>query len=72
MDGEQVSIIGRADNQFISGGENIHCEEIEIVLNQLPEVKQTFVVPVKDSEFGFRPVAIVDCDERLKSGLQSN
>ncbi|WP_454441846.1 o-succinylbenzoate--CoA ligase [Vibrio bathopelagicus] len=62
-DGEQVSIIGRADNQFISGGENIHCEEIEIVLNQLPEVKQAFVVPVKDSEFGFRPVAIVDCDE---------
>ncbi|WP_210473113.1 o-succinylbenzoate--CoA ligase [Vibrio crassostreae] len=62
-DGEQVSIIGRADNQFISGGENIHCEEIERALNQLPEVKQAFIVPVKDSEFGFRPVAIVDCDE---------
>ncbi|ARP38805.1 o-succinylbenzoate--CoA ligase [Vibrio syngnathi] len=62
-DGEQVSIIGRADNQFISGGENIHCEEIEQALNQLPEVKQAFVVPVEDSEFGFRPIAIVDCDE---------
>ncbi|WP_286296718.1 o-succinylbenzoate--CoA ligase [Vibrio apostichopi] len=62
-DGEQVSIIGRADNQFISGGENIHCEEIERALNQLPEVKQAFVVPVEDSEFGFRPIAIVDCDE---------
>ncbi|WP_146449176.1 o-succinylbenzoate--CoA ligase [Vibrio kanaloae] len=62
-DGEQVSIIGRADNQFISGGENIHCEEIERALNQLPEVKQAFVVPVEDSEFGFRPVAIVDSDE---------
>ncbi|WP_139685519.1 o-succinylbenzoate--CoA ligase [Vibrio tasmaniensis] len=61
--GEQVSIIGRADNQFISGGENIHCEEIEQALNQLPEVKQAFVVPVEDSEFGFRPIAIVDCDE---------
>ncbi|MFA0113099.1 o-succinylbenzoate--CoA ligase [Vibrio sp. 10N.261.46.E11] len=60
-DGEQVSIIGRADNQFISGGENIHCEEIERALNQLPEVKQAFIVPVEDSEFGFRPVAIVDC-----------
>ncbi|MCG9543193.1 o-succinylbenzoate--CoA ligase [Vibrio sp. Isolate33] len=62
-DGEQVSIIGRADNQFISGGENIHCEEIERALNQLPEVKQAFIVPVEDSEFGFRPLAIVDCDE---------
>ena len=62
-DGEQVSIIGRADNQFISGGENIHCEEIERALNQLPEVKQAFIVPVEDREFGFRPVAIVDCDQ---------
>ena len=61
--GEQVSIIGRADNQFISGGENIHCEEIERALNQLPEVKQAFIVPVEDREFGFRPVAIVDCDQ---------
>ncbi|CAK1698562.1 o-succinylbenzoate--CoA ligase [Vibrio crassostreae] len=64
-DGVQVSIIGRADNQFISGGENIHCEEIESALNQLPEVKQAFIVPIEDSEFGFRPVAIVDCDEVL-------
>ncbi|MEG3222791.1 o-succinylbenzoate--CoA ligase [Vibrio gigantis] len=62
-DGEQVSIIGRADNQFISGGENIHCEEIERALSQLPEVKQAFIIPVEDSEFGFRPVAIIDCDE---------
>lgn len=62
-DGEQVSIIGRADNQFISGGENIHCEEIERALSQLPEIKQAFIIPVEDSEFGFRPVAIIDCDE---------
>ncbi|MEZ8716944.1 o-succinylbenzoate--CoA ligase [Vibrio splendidus] len=60
-DGEQVSIIGRADNQFISGGENIHCEEIERALNQLSEVNQSFIVPIEDDEFGFRPVAIVDC-----------
>ncbi|MEZ8222783.1 o-succinylbenzoate--CoA ligase [Vibrio splendidus] len=61
--GEQVSIIGRADNQFISGGENIHCEEIERALNQLSEVNQSFIVPIEDDEFGFRPVAIVDCTD---------
>ncbi|MDP2491252.1 o-succinylbenzoate--CoA ligase [Vibrio splendidus] len=61
--GEQVSIIGRADNQFISGGENIHCEEIERALNQLSEVNQAFIVPIEDDEFGFRPVAIVDCTD---------
>ncbi|PMG98873.1 o-succinylbenzoate--CoA ligase [Vibrio lentus] len=61
--GEQVSIIGRVDNQFISGGENIHCEEIERVLNQLSEINQAFIVPIEDDEFGFRPAAIVDCAE---------
>lgn len=29
----------------------------------MSSVKQAFVVPVEDSEFGFRPVAIVDSDE---------
>ncbi|MEZ8632906.1 o-succinylbenzoate--CoA ligase [Vibrio lentus] len=62
-DGEQVSIIGRADNQFISGGENIHCEEIERALNQLSLINQAFIVPIEDDEFGFRPVAIVDCTD---------
>ena len=61
--GDQISIIGRADNQFISGGENIHCEEIEQALNQLSAVRMAMIIPVEDNEFGFRPVAIIDCDE---------
>lgn len=60
---DQLLIIGRADNQFISGGENIHCEEIEQALSQLSGINQAIVVPVEDREFGFRPVAIVDCTE---------
>ena len=60
---DQLKVIGRADNQFISGGENIHCEEIERALNQMVGVKQSFIIPVEDTEFGFRPVAIIDCDE---------
>lgn len=62
-EGERVTIIGRADNQFISGGENIHCEEIESALNKHPEIRQAFVIPVDDKEFGQRPVAIVECDK---------
>ncbi|OBS93679.1 o-succinylbenzoate--CoA ligase [Vibrio tasmaniensis] len=62
-DSEQVAIIGRADNQFISGGENIHCEEIERALNQLSLINQAFIVPIEDDEFGSRPVAIVDCTD---------
>ena len=60
---DQLLIIGRADNQFISGGENIHCEEIEQALSKLSGINQAIVVPVEDREFGFRPVAIVDCFE---------
>ncbi|KGY07353.1 o-succinylbenzoate--CoA ligase [Vibrio sinaloensis] len=58
--GGELKIIGRADNLFISGGENIHCEEIEAVLNEFAGVKQAIVIPVADEEFGFRPVAILD------------
>ena len=52
-------IKGRADNQFISGGENIHCEEIETVLNQMPGITQSIVVPIAEEEFGQRPVAVL-------------
>ena len=57
--GDELRIIGRADNQFISGGENIHCEEIEQVLNRHPMLDFALVVPVADREFGHRPVAVI-------------
>jgi len=57
--GDELLIIGRADNLFISGGENIHCEEIESVLNQHPDVQMAMVIPVEDHEFGARPVVVV-------------
>ena len=58
--GDELKIIGREDNQFISGGENIHCEEVEAALNAIPEIKQSVVIPIKDEDFGQRPVAVVD------------
>ncbi|WGW01352.1 o-succinylbenzoate--CoA ligase [Vibrio sp. YMD68] len=58
----ELRVIGRVDNQFISGGENIHCEQIEAELNRHPVVNQAFVVPVTDKEFGHRPVAMIDAD----------
>ena len=59
LDNELV-IQGRLDNMFISGGENIQPEEIEKVIAQSDLVKQVFVLPQHDEEFGHRPVAIVE------------
>ncbi|MGC9423335.1 o-succinylbenzoate--CoA ligase [Vibrio sp.] len=55
----ELVIIGRADNQFISGGENIHCEEIEAILNRHPAIQQAIIVPVADEIFGARPLAMI-------------
>ncbi len=63
--GDELKIIGRVDNQFISGGENIHCEEIEAALCQVPNIKQAVVVPVEDSEYGHRPVAVIVSETQL-------
>lgn len=68
VDGE-LRITGRADNQFISGGENIHCEEIEAVLNRHPDIRQSMVIPVHSPEYGARPIALIDSPSDL-SALQ--
>ena len=58
-DDGRLVIAGRIDQMFISGGENIHPEEIERVLLAFPNVAQTLVVPVPDSAYGERPVAFI-------------
>jgi O-succinylbenzoic acid--CoA ligase len=44
---------------FISGGENIHPEEIEREILRLPGMLEAIVVPVPDPEFGARPAAFL-------------
>ncbi|USE34443.1 o-succinylbenzoate--CoA ligase [Endozoicomonas sp. SCSIO W0465] len=57
--GEQLQVCGRMDNMLISGGENIHPEEIEQALLAIPEIVQAVVVSMTDPEYGQRPVAYV-------------
>ncbi len=59
-----LTVFGRKDNQFISGGENIQPEEIEKFLTLLDGVEQAVVVPVADDEFGQRPVAFIKTEGR--------
>lgn len=56
--------IGRIDQMFISGGENIHPEEIEKHLRKF--VDQAIVVSISDKEYGFRPVAFLHGEYELE------
>jgi len=54
-----LSIIGRKDNMFISGGENIYPEEIEKYLMNLDGIKEAIVLDLPSEEFGSRPIASI-------------
>ena len=60
VDGDgTVTVLGRKDNMFISGGENIHPEEIEKALMLVDGIQSAVVVPVPDREYGERPAAFI-------------
>lgn len=54
-----LTVLGRKDNMFISGGENIHPEEIEMALMAVAGIEDALVVPAPDREYGLRPVAFI-------------
>ena len=54
-----LTVTGRRDNMFISGGENIHPEEIEKTLLSIKGIEQAIIVPQEDKEFGQRPIAFI-------------
>lgn len=51
--------VGRNDDMFVCGGENIFPGEVEKVLETHPEIQQSCVVPVPDEIKGYKPVAFV-------------
>lgn len=54
-----LTVVGRRDNRFFSGGETIHPEEIERALTDHDGVDRAVVAPIPDEEFGQRCVAFV-------------
>jgi long-chain acyl-CoA synthetase len=53
------TFVGRADDMFVSGGENIYPGEVEKLLERHPDIHQAVVVPVEDEIKGQKPVAFV-------------
>ena len=56
----ELIILGRMDNMFISGGENIQPENIENRLSQFPDAGQVIILPMKHKKWGKVPVALVE------------
>ena len=48
---------------FISGGENIQPEEIEMALMDIPGIESAVVVDIPDEEYGARPFAFITTDK---------
>ncbi len=51
--------VGRTDDMFVSGGENIYPADVERMLERHPAVSHAAVVPVEDEIKGQKPVAFV-------------
>ena len=51
--------VGRADDMFVCGGENVFPGEVEAMLETHPDIVQASVVPVPDDIKGEKPFAFV-------------
>ena len=51
--------VGRADDMFVCGGENVYPGEVERLIERHPDVLEVAVVPVADEVRGQMPVAFV-------------
>jgi malonyl-CoA/methylmalonyl-CoA synthetase len=61
-----VHISGREKDLIISGGFNIYPKEIEDLINNHPDVKESAVVGVKDDDLGEIPIAVIVIDMDFK------
>ena len=52
-------VVGRTDNRFVSGGENVSPEAVEAALERHPDVEAVGVVPVAHERWGRVPKAVV-------------
>jgi long-chain acyl-CoA synthetase len=51
--------VGRTDDMFVSGGENIYPADVERMLERHPAIAQAAVIPIDDDIKGQKPVAFV-------------
>jgi 2-furoate---CoA ligase len=63
----ELYVVGRVDDMIISGGENIHPEEVEDVLTKSPLVRQAAVIGEPHARWGEQVVAFVQLAESIEA-----
>lgn len=58
-----ITLVGRVDDMIRSGGESIHPEEVEAVLEAHPDVSEASVIGILDAKWGQMVVAAVVAKE---------
>lgn len=56
-----LSITGRAKDLIITGGLNVYPIEVEAVINEVDEVKESAVIAVPHDDFGECVIAVITC-----------
>lgn len=55
----RLTVLGRADDVIITGGENVAPQQVEAVIGELAGIRECLVVGVPDPRWGQRVVALV-------------
>ena len=63
--------MGRIDDQFSCGGENIYPKEVELLLVQHPDIIDAVVIPIKHEIKGLAPAALVTLRAEAKADEDS-
>ena len=59
----RLSITGRAKDLIISGGLNVYPKEVEVLIDELPGIRESAVIGVPHHDFGEAVVAVVASDQ---------
>jgi malonyl-CoA/methylmalonyl-CoA synthetase len=63
-----VAIVGRAKDMVITGGLNVYPKEIELVIDDLPGVKESAVIGIPHADFGEAVVAVIVAQDDAPTG----